>query len=83
VYSRNKETYLRAAEDVRVGTLHWNRPTIAAAYRLPTGGIKKSGNQHPMGSFAIHQCTYPLSSLEASGGFHAAALPKPMPRGEL
>jgi succinylglutamic semialdehyde dehydrogenase len=83
VYSRNKETYLRAAEEVRVGTLHWNRPTIAPAYRLPAGGVKKSGNHRPMGSFAVNQCTYPLGSLESTGSFHASSLPLPMPRGEL
>lgn len=83
VYSHSRETYLRLAEDVRVGTMHWNRPTVAPAYRLPSGGVKKSGNARPMGSFASRQVTYPQASMEATGSFHPTQFPNSLPKGEL
>ncbi len=64
-YSEKKENYLKVLQDAEVGILHWNRSTVTPSYMLPFGGIKQSGSQRPMGSFAGYQCTYPMSSIEA------------------
>jgi succinylglutamic semialdehyde dehydrogenase len=82
VYSKTRETFQRACENVRVGTLHWNRPTHTATYRLPRGGLKKSGNSRAMGSLAWQQLTYPVASTEREGGWKLDQLPKSLPSGE-
>lgn len=63
IYTKTQETFLRVMEEAKVGLVYWNRMSIEPSFKLPSGGIKKSGTAHPMGSFAIHQCTYPVSSL--------------------
>ncbi len=64
IYTAARENFLRLSEEARVGVFHWNGMTVKNSYRLPYGGIKKSGNHRPMGSSALYQCTYPVSSLE-------------------
>jgi len=80
IYTSARENYVHLLEEARVGMLHWNRPTTDVSYKLPYGGIKKSGNSRPMGYYAGEQCTYPLSSLESTKKFDAAKLPKELPR---
>jgi succinylglutamic semialdehyde dehydrogenase len=80
IYTGNRENYVRLAEEVRVGMLHWNRPTVQNSYKIPYGGVKKSGSGRPMGSFAAHQLTYPVSSLEYTGDFKESRLPETLPR---
>lgn len=80
IYTGARENYLRLAEEVRVGAFHWNRPTTTPCYKLPFGGVKKSGNARPMGSFSGQQCTYPVSSLEYTGKFDLTRLPPQLPR---
>jgi succinylglutamic semialdehyde dehydrogenase len=80
IYTASRENYLQVAEDVRVGQLHWNRPTTAWAHTLASQGIKKSGNARPMGIFSSQQCTYPMSSLERTAVFDAKELPAAFPR---
>ncbi|MFM7137018.1 MAG: aldehyde dehydrogenase family protein, partial [Planctomycetota bacterium] len=49
---------------VRAGVVNWNRQTTGASARLPFGGIGRSGNHRPSGSFTIDSCGYPVASLE-------------------
>lgn len=79
VYSGARENYLKLAEEAQVGILHWNRPTTHVSYKLPYGGIKRSGNMRPMGQFAGYQCTYPLSCIESPVNLPVAGLPKELP----
>jgi succinylglutamic semialdehyde dehydrogenase len=37
---------------------------VGASSRLPFGGIKKSGNDRPAGSWSVFYSTYPMASLE-------------------
>lgn len=80
IYTGARENYAHLTEEVRVGLFHWNRMTIENCYKLPQGGVKKSGNYRPMGSFSGYQCTYPLSSLEDSTGYDASRLPSQLPK---
>lgn len=80
VYSGARENYVYLTEEVRVGLLHWNRPTTHVSFKLPYGGIKKSGNSRPMGSYSGYQCTYPLSCIEAPVSLAIEDLPKELPR---
>jgi len=49
---------------VRAGLVNWNCQTTGASSRLPFGGVGRSGNHRPSGSFAIDSCSYPVASLE-------------------
>lgn len=60
---------------VRAGLINWNQPTTGASSRLPFGGVGKSGNHRPSGSFAIDSCSYPVASLERDRLAPPAALP--------
>lgn len=79
IYSGARENYLRLAEEAQVGILHWNRPTTHVSYKLPYGGIKRSGNMRTMGQYAGYQCTYPLSCIEADSNTPVGPLPKELP----
>ena len=61
---------------VRVGVVNWNRQTTGASARLPFGGVGRSGNHRPGGSFAIDFCGYPVASLEREH-----VMPPPAPPG--
>lgn len=64
IYTAKREIFAKFLEDAQVGRALWNLPTTKPCYRLPVLGIKKAGNDRPMGSFAYQQCTYPMSSVE-------------------
>jgi succinylglutamic semialdehyde dehydrogenase len=83
VYSASRDPFMKLSENVKVGTLHWNRHTHTETYRLPRGGLKKSGNSRAMGSLAWQQCTYPVVSTETevAKDWDSEALPLAMPRG--
>jgi succinylglutamic semialdehyde dehydrogenase len=58
VFTRSADSFERAAADLRVGVVAWNRPTAGASSRLPFGGIKASGNHRPAGILAGTACAY-------------------------
>jgi succinylglutamic semialdehyde dehydrogenase len=61
VFTASAEAFERAADELRVGVLHWNRATAGASGRLPFGGIRDSGNHRPAGILAGTACAYPLA----------------------
>jgi succinylglutamic semialdehyde dehydrogenase len=63
---------------VRAGLVNWNTPTTGASSKLPFGGVGKSGNHRPSGSFAIDYCSYPVASIERSTVASPATLPPGM-----
>jgi succinylglutamic semialdehyde dehydrogenase len=67
VFTRSRESFERAAEEVRSGLLHWNRSTAGASGRLPFGGIKDSGNHRPAGIMAGVFCSYPMAVQHTPG----------------
>lgn len=79
IYSQKRENYQHLTDELKVSALHWNRPTINNWFRLPFGGLKRSGNHRPMGSFAGYQCTYAISSLEHEGDA-LPSVPSQLPR---
>jgi succinylglutamic semialdehyde dehydrogenase len=64
VYTKDRAVFEKAADELKFGSIHWNRPTILGSPRLPTLGLKKSGNHMPAGSFSPRFCAYPVSSIE-------------------
>lgn len=79
IYTGARENFYRIADDIKMGVTHWNRPSTALSFRVPLGGINKSGNEHPMGSFAGVQCTQMMSCLEDQTTFDASSLIKELP----
>lgn len=63
-YSTQKKEYERLFQGLEIGLLNWNRPTIVSNPRLPFGGVKRSGNHHPVGAFVPYLCTYPVAVVE-------------------
>lgn len=64
VFSSDRKVFEDCYNFSRVGLVNWNRTTVGASSRLPFGGMGKSGNNEPAGTFAIYTCTYPVASLE-------------------
>jgi succinylglutamic semialdehyde dehydrogenase len=60
VFTASRAQLERAADELRVGVLQWNRATAGASSRLPFGGLKDSGNHRPAGIVATLACSYPL-----------------------
>ena len=73
VYTGSRAAFEHAADELRTGVVHWNRPSAGASSRLPFGGIKESGNHRPAGIMAGTACAYAQSVLLESAT--PAALP--------
>jgi succinylglutamic semialdehyde dehydrogenase len=66
VFTRSTAAFERAASELQVGVVAWNRPTAGASSRLPFGGIKASGNHRPAGILAGTACGY-AQGVQLSG----------------
>jgi succinylglutamic semialdehyde dehydrogenase len=64
VFSSDREVYQYCFDRSRTGVVNFNRSTVGASSKLPFGGMGKSGNNQPTGTFAIYSCTYPVACLE-------------------
>jgi len=62
--SDDRRLYEVFRRHVRAGVVNWNRQTTGASPRLPFGGVGRSGNHRPGGSFMIDACAFPVASLE-------------------
>ncbi len=80
VYTHSREVFQPVFEEGVAGTLYWNLPTTTRNYRLPVGGLRKSGNSRPMGANALYQCTYPTGSLESQSELNRNELPATTPQ---
>lgn len=64
VFSGDRAIYEKCAHEVETGLINFNRSTCGASSRLPFGGVKNSGNYHPMAVATIDACVYQMSGLE-------------------
>ena len=74
IFTKNKEYYNQALNQLDVGLLNWNRTTNGASSKLPFGGTKKSGNGMPSAHFALYYCATPIASLEDQTSFDKSQL---------
>ncbi|MCB9632310.1 MAG: aldehyde dehydrogenase family protein [Sandaracinus sp.] len=65
VFTASEASFEKAADELRVGVLHWNQSSNGASGRLPFGGVKNSGNHRPAGITAGSFCAYPLAVRHA------------------
>lgn len=63
VFTQSADAFERAADELRVGVLHWNKSSAGASGRLPFSGIKGSGNHRPAGILMSTSCVYPMGVL--------------------
>jgi len=75
--SDHPRLYERFWRNVRAGVVNWNRQTTGASSRLPFGGLGRSGNHRPVGSYAVDACSDPIASLECA----VLAAPETLPPG--
>ena len=66
VFSKNKKIQEEIFHQAKVGIVNYNLSTAGASGYLPFGGLGKSGNDRPAGSFAIDFCVTPTA--EKRGG---------------
>jgi succinylglutamic semialdehyde dehydrogenase len=83
VFTASDAVWSSCREGIRVGCLNRDTGTAGASSRLPFGGLGRSGNLRPAGSFAVDLAAYPLSTLEDAspdsavpGGLQASAAPE-------
>jgi len=62
--------------EARAGCLNINTGTAGASSKLPFGGLGRSGNHRPAGSFSLDYCAYPVGAMIESGS--AAQIPDGM-----
>ena len=75
IFTKDKELYKKAYQELNVGLLNWNRTTNGASSRLPFGGTKKSGNDRASAHHAVYYCTTPVASLEDYSSYDDVKLP--------
>lgn len=63
VFTSSRDSFDVAADELRVGVLHWNRSSAGASGKLPFGGVRDSGNHRPAGIHAGLSCAYPQAVL--------------------
>ncbi len=63
VFTQRAELFERAADELEVGVLHWNKSSAGASGRLPFSGVKGSGNHRPAGILMGTSCVYPVGVL--------------------
>jgi succinylglutamic semialdehyde dehydrogenase len=85
VFTGDQRIWNASVDQLRVGCLNWNTGTAGASSKLPFGGLGRSGNLRPAGSFAVDLGVYPLATMvdatQAStvpGGLLEASAPSPV-----
>jgi succinylglutamic semialdehyde dehydrogenase len=74
VFAQNEPLWAACLDGIRVGCLNRNTGTAGASSRLPFGGLGRSGNLRPAGSFAVDLTAYPLASMQD----HSEGTPLPV-----
>ena len=61
VFSKSKKVQEEIFHRAKVGLINYNLSTAGASGYLPFGGLGKSGNDRPAGSFSIDFCVTPVA----------------------
>jgi succinylglutamic semialdehyde dehydrogenase len=63
VFTEKKEVFEKCLWEIESGLVNWNKSTCGASPKLPFGGVKNSGNYHPMAVASIDACVYQMTTL--------------------
>ena len=69
IFTGSEARFRYLASIVRAGALNWNRGTTVASARYPNAGLDRSGYGAESNAGLLRACTWPQSSLSASGPF--------------
>jgi acyl-CoA reductase-like NAD-dependent aldehyde dehydrogenase len=69
IFTASEARFRYLASVVRAGAVNWNRGTTVASARYPNAGLGKSGLGAETNVGLLYACTWPQSSLAASGPF--------------
>jgi hypothetical protein len=69
IFTSSEARFRYLASVVRAGAVNWNRGTTVASARYPNAGLGRSGHGAETNVGLLYACTWPQSSLAASGPF--------------
>ncbi len=72
VFTHQHSVWQECLQELRAGCVNWNYGTAGASSKLPFGGLGRSGNLRPAGSFALDSAVFPVASMEVSSQDTAA-----------
>ncbi len=67
IFTRDQSTIDRFLQEARAGCINVNTGTAGASSKLPFGGLGRSGNHRPAGSFSLDYCAYPVAGMIEAG----------------
>ncbi len=67
IFAHDAAAIQRFLFEARVGCVNVNCGTAGASSRLPFGGLGRSGNHRPAGSFSLDYCAYPVAGMIETG----------------
>ncbi|HZW09109.1 MAG TPA: aldehyde dehydrogenase family protein [Phycisphaerales bacterium] len=76
IFTRDRSAAERFCDEARAGCVNVNAGTAGASSKLPFGGLGRSGNHRPAGSFSLDYCAYPVAGMIEAG--EEAAVPRGM-----
>lgn len=63
IFSRDAAAIDEFLNEARAGCINVNTGTAGASSKLPFGGLGRSGNHRPAGSFSLDYCAYPVAGM--------------------
>ena len=66
VFTNQESLWRQCLQGLRAGCMNWNYGTAGASSKLPFGGVGRSGNLRPAGSFAVDSTVFPVASMEVA-----------------
>jgi succinylglutamic semialdehyde dehydrogenase len=76
IFTRDPVNVDQFLHEARGGCINVNTGTAGASSKLPFGGLGRSGNHRPAGSFSLDYCAYPVAGMIEKGD--AAQIPPGM-----
>jgi len=74
VFTRSEEAFEEAHRRLHVGSLNWNRATVAASGRLPIASWGRAGKGSEGNAYLVRALTHPTSVLGDPGPFDPSRL---------
>lgn len=66
IFTASNDAYEQFFAHVNSGCINHNTGTAGASSKLPFGGVGKSGNHRPAGTFTVDYCAYPVATMVES-----------------
>ncbi|MFM9994803.1 MAG: aldehyde dehydrogenase family protein [Phycisphaerales bacterium] len=67
IFTKDAGAIDRVLNEARAGCVNVNTGTAGASSKLPFGGLGRSGNHRPAGSFSLDYCAYPVAGMIETG----------------